>query len=195
MTKQRLMNCTFKYFSKKGYNASLSEISKCCGIKKQSIYNHFKNKDDLFYQVIDEEVSTFFKDKIEEFSNLQIESPEEKLKAIFFSFINYYKDIEKLRFWRFILFIESEELFLKSRDLIREKEIEFAKNIIGEFEKVLSKNNPEVVLNNSIAATQTFMTCIHGILDGFMLYRGVFDIDILANNVWNLFWNGVERTN
>ena len=48
MRREIILEVAFKKFSEKGYNASLSEIAKVAGIRKQTLYNYFESKDDLF---------------------------------------------------------------------------------------------------------------------------------------------------
>ncbi len=68
MTVDKIRKAALIKFTEKGYEgASLSDIAQEVGIKKQSIYSHFKNKDALFLdvmnQVIKEEIEfvhTFF---------------------------------------------------------------------------------------------------------------------------------------
>lgn len=48
MRKEKILRIAYEKFSEKGYNTPLSEIAVAAGIKKQSIYNYFENKDALF---------------------------------------------------------------------------------------------------------------------------------------------------
>ena len=62
MCEQNLKKIAVKHFSKFGYEGTkLSHIAQEAGMKKQSLYFHFKNKDDLLLQVnkmiLDEEIS------------------------------------------------------------------------------------------------------------------------------------------
>lgn len=52
MTSNRIRETALAHFAKNGYEgASLADISAEVGIKKQSIYNYFKGKDELFLTV------------------------------------------------------------------------------------------------------------------------------------------------
>lgn len=52
MTAQKIMSVALRHFARNGYEgASLADIAAEVGIKKPSIYNHFKGKDDLFMAV------------------------------------------------------------------------------------------------------------------------------------------------
>jgi AcrR family transcriptional regulator len=55
-TKTLLLQKATELFSKKGYQATtLSEICSCAGVSKGSIYFHFKNKEQLFVEVLEYE--------------------------------------------------------------------------------------------------------------------------------------------
>lgn len=62
LTKRRIQNAALERFATQGFEAtSLLEIATDVGIKKPSIYAHFKNKDEIFLSliplVIDEEIA------------------------------------------------------------------------------------------------------------------------------------------
>ena len=53
-TKQKIFDLAVDLFSKKGYSGvSIREIARTVGIKESSIYNHYKNKDDILAKILD----------------------------------------------------------------------------------------------------------------------------------------------
>ncbi|HLS65488.1 MAG TPA: TetR/AcrR family transcriptional regulator [Pseudogracilibacillus sp.] len=55
LTKDKIKERALTLFVEKGYvGTSLADIGNEVGIKKQSIYTHFKSKDDLFLQVMEQ---------------------------------------------------------------------------------------------------------------------------------------------
>ncbi|KQX03202.1 TetR/AcrR family transcriptional regulator [Acinetobacter sp. ULE_I001] len=53
MTAQKIQSIALQRFAKQGFTAtSMNEIAEDVGIKKPSIYAHFKNKDDLYLSLI-----------------------------------------------------------------------------------------------------------------------------------------------
>jgi AcrR family transcriptional regulator len=53
-TKQKIFDSAIDLFSKKGFSGvSIREIARSVGIKESSLYNHFKNKDDILAQIFD----------------------------------------------------------------------------------------------------------------------------------------------
>ncbi|RLM16509.1 hypothetical protein BIY27_00015 [Gibbsiella quercinecans] len=54
---QRICNAAAEHFSLRGYDgASLNEIAEMAGIRKATLYSHFKSKDQLFIQVLDDAI-------------------------------------------------------------------------------------------------------------------------------------------
>ena len=59
-TVQRILEAAYKLFAEKGYRgSSMREIAEWSGIKAGSIYNHFKNKEDIFEAVFIEKHPLF----------------------------------------------------------------------------------------------------------------------------------------
>ena len=53
-TKQKILQVAIDLFSKKGFSGvSVREIARAVGIKESSIYNHYKNKDDILATILD----------------------------------------------------------------------------------------------------------------------------------------------
>lgn len=69
-TKEKIINESLTLFSVKGFNAiSVRDIAKAVGIKASSLYNHFKNKQDIFDTIVriySEYISNFFSNMIME---------------------------------------------------------------------------------------------------------------------------------
>lgn len=63
-TKEKIIYESLTLFSTKGFNAiSVRDIAKAVGIKASSLYNHFKNKQDIFDTIIrrySEHINNFF---------------------------------------------------------------------------------------------------------------------------------------
>lgn len=190
MRKELLLAVAFEEFAQSGYYTTLSQIGKRAGIKKQTIYNYFVNKDDLLYEVIAQEINTFYAAKTRELDRLMGLTPEVTLKTIFFSICNYFKDTSKVRFWRWLLMMESTDLFEKSRDLIRENEKNFylrIKKVMGSEIKECDDDEKSV-----FAAVQVFAAAIQGVMDLMLLYRDMYDPQILIENMWNFYWKSIR---
>lgn len=190
MRKEKILRIAYEKFSIKGYNTPLSEIAVAAGIKKQSIYNYFENKDALFFEMIKIEVDAYFHERIDEIQNLKDRAPEEQLKTIFFSIIDYYSDITKLKFWRWLLLIDSKDLLEQTQTSIQVYEREVSKELQSCVANLLQ--DEKKVKKYAIPIIQSFMTLLHGTLDGILLYHEAYDVKKYTENVWFMFWTGVE---
>ncbi len=190
MRREIILQVAYEKFSKKGYNTSLSEIAKEAGIKKQTIYNYYENKDELFFEMIEKEVDSYFNERIKEIQNLNDGTPEEQLKTAFFSIVDYFSDIPKLMFWRWLLLIDSRDLFERTQSRIQHYESEVAIGMRSCVANLLGDKKKEEEFATPII--QSFMSLLHGTLDGILLYHDVFDMKKYTENVWFVFWTGVE---
>ncbi|MEK4029880.1 MULTISPECIES: TetR/AcrR family transcriptional regulator [Bacillaceae] len=78
-TRQTILKAALECFSKNGYvNTSISDIVKCSGVSKGGIYWHFKSKEEMFVQMIEEEYEPWLNSIHSTLST--ISDPIEKLK-------------------------------------------------------------------------------------------------------------------
>ncbi|KNZ40311.1 TetR/AcrR family transcriptional regulator [Acetobacterium bakii] len=190
MRKELILEVAYQKFAEKGYSIPLSEIAEAAGIKKQSIYNYFKSKDELYFAVVNIYVETYFKEKQAEFNDLNHLSPEEQLKTIFMSIIDYYSDTTRLRFWKWLLLNETENLFKRSQSSLKQHEHQLENRLREIVENALSDNHKAETY--CLPIVRSYMAMLHGTLDVTMIYHGEFDIKNYAEDVWMIFWAGIE---
>ena len=90
-TKENIVKTALKLFLQNGYEkTSLNHIARKVGISKPAIYHHFKNKDELFHQVL-----TFFFEEMGRWSKSRFQSCKtlkDLLKA-FFQSLKSFKEV------------------------------------------------------------------------------------------------------
>ncbi|BEP29990.1 TetR/AcrR family transcriptional regulator [Helicovermis profundi] len=87
-TKNNIINSSIKFFLIYGYdNTSLNMIAKDIGIKKPSLYHHFKNKEELF-KIDFEYIINSLLDKIKLAANLKLD-PKYMLENLISGLIEY----------------------------------------------------------------------------------------------------------
>lgn len=100
MKSDEIKDAALKYFTIHGYEgASLSLIAEEVGMKKQSIYSHFKGKDDLFLQVLHDAKETELSSKLQYFSKVDKKNPEKVLYGFLQLIIDLFQKNEQLKFW------------------------------------------------------------------------------------------------
>lgn len=186
-TKQLIQKHALENFVRKGYEgASLHDIAQAIGIQKQSIYSHFKNKDDLFLtvvqQVIGEEISFLH----QFFSNKQ-----EELKTFLMGFVFRLKE-------RFINTDDQNIKFIFRMAYMPPEHLR--ENLIKQFNLYFSDVEELVInafLDNGYARqkaeqiTLTYMTILDGLIIA-LIYGGVERFDKKSEAVWRTLW---QKTN
>lgn len=189
--KEKILDAAYENFSKNGYYASLNDIAKDAGIKKPTLYNYFESKDDLFFEMLTIEIHKYFSNRLKEFEVYESETIEARLRNLFFTIVEYFKDKKEVKFWRWILFIDSDELKEKARQIIRSEEKDFLELLIKVFEEGIEKG--EIKEQQIIPLIHTYIALIHGTIDGVLLYDQLLDLEALSENVWKTFWDGISN--
>lgn len=106
MTQQDIMMAGLRNFAEHGYEgASMAMIADAVGIKKQSIYTHFKNKDALFLAVCEECITQEM-----DFIQMVIES-QQNYKELFERYIARYQHNAATKFWLRMMFFPPQHLY------------------------------------------------------------------------------------
>jgi AcrR family transcriptional regulator len=113
-TKEKILEATFELIAKYGYKeASMRKIAKEVGVRESAIYNHFKNKEEIFSTIL----NTFFKIPFEELKDPQkIEKLALKGKKFLYEYATAIKllsfDIKNEKLFKIILleFIQNDKI-------------------------------------------------------------------------------------
>lgn len=190
--KQEIIEAMFEAFAEKGHSASLSDISNKVGIKPQSIYSHFENKDQIVWLALEREIESklaFLERKLEKFTS---ENTETALKEVAFYIIEYFDDRAKLKFWRNIYLIRNQELRKRCKKKIRYLEKTIGAKMAAIFQKGASTG--EIKSDNWEGMMYLYVAMIHGILNGMLLYDdGYVDMKDYAQKTWNAYWEGIKK--
>ncbi|MDP1419882.1 TetR/AcrR family transcriptional regulator [Peribacillus simplex] len=192
MKSNEIKEAALKYFTIHGYEgASLSQIAEEVGMKKQSIYAHFKGKDDLFLQVLRDAKETELSSKLQYFSKVDSKNPEKDLYGFLKLTIDLFQKNEHIKFWLRMSFFPPAHL---------EKEIgQEVLDIEGKVQSILECkfqdwiNAKLIVEDAAITPTYAFL----GVVDSILLEL-VYGIDEkrlkekLAAS-WKVFWRGISQ--
>lgn len=117
-TKQRIIEESLDLFSSRGYDAvSVRDIARRVGIKESSLYNHFKNKQDIFDTIVDfccGKAEDYFRERqlpfLPEDDNTRFQERDRaKLApAIFEVFRYFFEDPYNIRFRRLLIVSQYE---------------------------------------------------------------------------------------
>jgi AcrR family transcriptional regulator len=169
----------------------MAQIADDVGIKKQSIYAHFKGKDELFLQVcrdVSADELTFVINFIESNRNRAI---EQFLLDFIVLYKERYETNDHTKFWLRISFFPPAHLY--------EQVMKFVYDYLDKLEEllvpILEKAMTEGEINSSIAANRA-TTAFLGVLDGIfveMLYGGPERLNKRLDASWHLYWRGLSK--
>ncbi|WP_257153120.1 TetR/AcrR family transcriptional regulator [Bacillus pseudomycoides] len=100
LNSNKIKGAALKYFTIHGYEGTpLSLIAEKAGMKKQSIYTHFKGKDDLFLHVLPDTKETELASKLQYLSKIDSQNPEKDLYRLLQLKVDLFQKNEQLKFW------------------------------------------------------------------------------------------------
>ncbi|SES05763.1 transcriptional regulator, TetR family [Gracilibacillus ureilyticus] len=112
MSYQSIKQEALNLFAIHGYEGtSLADIAKQVGIKKQSIYTHFKGKDDLFMQLLEDSFTNEIKIEKDYIDSSYDQTLKEVLWQALESFVYRFQDDNRLKFWLRNTFIPPQHLY------------------------------------------------------------------------------------
>ncbi|KOO48854.1 TetR/AcrR family transcriptional regulator [Viridibacillus arvi] len=192
MKSDEIKEAALKYFTIHGYEgASLSIIAEEVGMKKQSIYSHFKGKDDLFLQVLRDAKETELSSKLQYFSKGDKKNPEKVLYGFLKLIINLFQQNEQLKFWLRMSFFPPAHL----EKVIEQEVIDIEEKV----QRVLERNfqdwiNDKLIIGES-AETPTY--AFLGVVDSILLELVYGNDEKRLNDKleasWTVFWRGISH--
>lgn len=187
-----IKEAALKFFTIHGYEgASLSLIAEEVGMKKQSIYAHFKGKDDLFLQVLRDAKETELSSKLQYFSKVDSKNPEKDLYGFLQLVIDLFQKNEHIKFWLRMSFFPPAHL---------EKEI--GQEVIDIEEKVQAIleckfqdwiNAKLIVEDAAITPTYAFLGVVDSILLELVYGNDEKRLKDKLAASWKVFWRGISQ--
>jgi AcrR family transcriptional regulator len=188
--KQEIIKAAYELFCEKGYHLSLSEIANAVGIKTPSLYSHFSNKDEILDLMIQEEIYQYYRFLEEKIIEIEPMNIKDAMKNLFIFFIDYFSEYKRLRFWRTIPLLPNEQLRNTSSNLIKEKDKKYKQQLLAYFMKGVYEGeiNPDV----TESTLHLYLCMIQGVLDAMLLYPNDFEDNILPEEVFEAYWEGIS---
>jgi len=190
MTARLIKQVALRHFAEKGYEgASLAQIAEEVGIKKPSIYAHFKGKDDLFLSLAKDIRSEEIYFVRKAFKAYRENSLKKKLHDFLLDLKERYTTDYQLKFWFRIMFFPPGHLY--------EELIELANTYLDEVELILIPHFKEASKNGTFPnlpaeqAAAAFTCLIDGITVE-MLYGGPIRAEKRFESAWTLFLRGLR---
>jgi AcrR family transcriptional regulator len=187
MTAKQLHDIALKQFALRGYEgATLETIAGEAGIKKQSVYGHFKSKEALFLHVFKSSVSR----EIDFLNQLFEDHAEAELDIVLLRLIKQYKDrydeIYTLRLIMYAGFIYPAKLEKPIGGIISEYVQRKRTAVFGLFSRPLRT----ALRVDAYKATEAYMNLLEGMLVE-LIYAGKKRFDERLEASWDIFWHGL----
>jgi len=192
MTFNQIKNVALNHFTNKGYEGtSMAHIADDVGIKKQSIYTHFKGKDELFLQVYRDVFDAELKFVINYIDSNKTQPIEEFLYNFLLLYKERYEKNNITKFWLRISFFPPAHLYEQVIDSVYEYLDKVEKHLLLVVEKAMLEGEISSTIDSQ-RATSAFL----GVLDGIfveMLYGGSERLIKRLDASWYLYWRGLSK--
>ncbi|MCA1058541.1 TetR/AcrR family transcriptional regulator [Rossellomorea aquimaris] len=188
--KQRIKNVALDYFGQKGYeDTSLAEIAKEVGIKKPSIYNHFRSKEDLFVEVLEDliasEVTAY---RLTE-GKMNHQEPLLNIRKLFDLFCHRLMTTKEALLWKRVTFFPPEPF----KDLIQEHFIHFEKVTTSILVSVFREGVKQSLFQG--ITEDEFVASFLCLVDGVFLEHHYYTKEIFEQRIqsaWKVYERGVS---
>jgi AcrR family transcriptional regulator len=183
-TKEQIINKAIDLFYHKGFaRASIRDLAKSVKVTNAAIYNHFKNKDQILYTII-ERLGTRYSERMENVLSKH-EKPLDRLREMVFQHACLVVEDQKAVK---IFFDDVSQLSPKFRKNILDQQ----KAIYGLFKKQISDLENNGLLRPVEKVVATF--CCFAMINWcyrWLKQDGEFSIEEIANSITDIFLNGI----
>ncbi|MBV7272399.1 TetR/AcrR family transcriptional regulator [Clostridium sp. PL3] len=186
MTITEIKKAALSNFTEKGYDGtSLSDIAQKVGIKKQSIYSHFKSKDELFLTVMHEVVNEE-RNFLHQFFDEHQPDLKNYLENLILEFKERYINNEECNM-KFVLRMAYMPPVHLREEVIQDFTLYFL-----ELENLLNELflNTKAFSARAEIVTLSFLTLLDGLLVALM-YGGIERFNQKFQASWEIYWKGL----
>lgn len=190
-TKERMKQAALPLFAHKGYEGTtMNEIAKLVGIKKASLYAHYKGKEELFFAIYEELEQEYVSLTQRIMSECEGCSAEDKLRQMFEQYVGYYaRNPDIQAFWIQALFFTPSDVYSKFYLQIKEYQTTVEKWI----EEAITEGIRSGIIPNDDPAKMSFayQTFREGLLNG-IIFLPEMNREESIRSMWSYFWLGIK---
>jgi AcrR family transcriptional regulator len=186
MTANRIKEVALAHFARYGYaGTSLTNIANDVGIKKPSIYAHYKGKEELYFVCLDDALNKDLSYIREHILQHQQQPVEYILYHLLSSYGERYRNNTEAAFWLRSSFFPPDELKERIVEKGNAYVIEVARLLYPLFEQV---SFPFVKAEDALEA----YLCLFDGLIIELLYAGFDKFQKRLNASWGIYWRGTS---
>jgi AcrR family transcriptional regulator len=186
--KETILEAAMKLFAEKGFEGtSMQNIAEAVGLQKQSLYTHFKNKDQIYMDVIQNQMDIYTGKLDRCMDKLQDEPTDVLLMEVFKCMIASFSDHNSLLiFKRAQIQYNCEAEAAAFADMNCQVESRLRERLYS----ILSQRHERLSdPDNFSSFYASYLTNVQGYLDGMMQGRHNEDN---FNDVWHHCWSGLK---
>ncbi|WP_343363732.1 efflux pump transcriptional regulator FepR [Listeria seeligeri] len=190
MRKEEIKQAALELFATNGFEGtSLADIAGVVGLKKQSIYSHFKDKDDLFLSIMTDAKSTEIDYYRAHLQDSDLSRPDLVLASLLFGVKNLYDTDAAFQFWLRYGFYPPKHLY----DIVQAEISDNVSQMEQDFTELFSSWMEQKLIPEQ--DVETMKEAYMGILDAVI-------VEIVYVNepqrtqkkitaLWQIFWRGI----
>ncbi|OAB42353.1 TetR/AcrR family transcriptional regulator [Paenibacillus glacialis] len=192
MKRKEIKDVALKFFTIHGYEgASLSQIAENVGMRKQSLYAHFKGKDDLFLQVLQDAKEAEISSKLQYLSKVDTHNPKADLFGYLQLVIDLFQKSEQLKFWLRMSFFPPLHLASAINEEVIDTETKIQTVLESKFQDWIDAKG--IMEDTASIPTLAFL----GVVDSIMLELAYGNneqrLNDKLNASWTVFWRGISQ--
>jgi AcrR family transcriptional regulator len=176
-------------FANKGFTeATTDDIANALGLKKQSLYSHFRNKNQILLEVVKDQSHFVYHELQLTICLLTDKAASILLKGILDKIIEIFSDKNRLLLWKRIFLIKKDD---DNYNIIQNCEWRFDKLLREELQACLLNKYTYFQNPKNIRSFFTrYMVIIHGYLDWMLVDE---HDDLTWQVMWNCFWDNHKK--
>jgi AcrR family transcriptional regulator len=192
VTAEQIKEVSLKHFAKNGYEgASLAHIAENVGIKKQSIYTHFKGKDELFLHLCRDACENEIKSVIHFIESNQTRPIKDFLYDFLLRNIDRYGENVSYKFWTRTSFFPPNHLHDSVMNMVNHYLDQLEELFIPIIKKAVAEGTISSMIGEE-RATAAFLGLLDAILVE-MVYGGPERLTKRLDASWYVFWHGLSK--
>lgn len=180
--RKKILKVSTSIFAKAGYKeASTSEIAKAAGVSEATIYDYFKNKENLLVEIPKKKLEKLYK-------RLIMDDPESDIRRIIYELFRFYNDDHDFS-TVLILLLNAKKIFYNSEsiDILDNISVLLGKKVnSGQKNGIFKKD-----LNLSLCSSFLFGSIYHVIIP-WIIFGRKYDLLEIGDEVTNIFINAIK---
>lgn len=190
MRKEEIKQAALELFASNGFEGtSLADIAGVVGLKKQSIYSHFKDKDDLFLSIMKDAKSTEIDYYRAHLQDSDLSRPDLVLASLLFGVKNLYDTDAAFQFWLRYGFYPPKHLYnivqAEISDNVSQMEQDFTELFSSWMEqKLIPEQDVETM-------KEAYMGILDAVIVEIVYVNEPQRTQKKITALWQIFWRGI----